>query len=764
MSAEKAAQLLQGLRRRLPPRVVDAHAHLFRIEDVGLPADHPVRRGPATQGVAEWRRALTALMGRRELSGLFLAFPPARERIVQANGFLIEQLRMAPDARGLVVAAPETPPEEVAAWLAAPQVVGLKPYHFYSAHAPTYDAPLLNFVPEWMWRLAGERGLVLTLHLVRADALADEANWRTIRTMAERYPRARIILAHAARGFNPATVAQGLPHLAGLENVWFDSSAICEAASLLAVLEAFGPRKLLYGSDYPISELIGKCVSAGDGFVWLYENTLEWKTLSPAVASLPVGHESLKALLDAADQFGLDAADLADLFENNARRVMGTLPAHGTVTAELYAHGRRRMPGGTQLLSKRPEMFAPGQWPAYFREARGCEVWDTDGRRYWDMAYMGIGSCLLGYRDPEVTRAVLRRVRLGAMSTLNPPEEVELADFLCALHPWAERARFARCGGEAMAVAARIARAVTGRSRIAICGYHGWHDWYLAANLGTTSALDGHLLPGLQPTGVPRELAGTTLTFRFNETAEFDAVMAAHGPELAAVIMEPCRNTDPAPGFLEHVAERTRGCGALWVIDEITAGFRMAFGGAHLNYGVEPDLAVFGKALGNGHPMAAVIGTPEAMAGAEESFISSTFWTESVGPAAALATLRKMEQVNVPAQVARAGAAVQELWRESARRHGLPVVVSGFPCLAHFRFDHPKADALRTLYTQEMLARGFLACGGFYPSIVHTEEVLARFDAALQEVFAAVAAALRAGDPERALRGPVAHIGFRRLN
>ncbi len=734
------------------------------MEDAGLPEGHPLRKGPATQGVAEWRRALKGLMGERELSALFLAFPGARERIPSANHFLIEQLRMTPEARGLVVVAPETPREAVTEWLAESQVVGLKPYHFYSSHAPTFDSPLDRYVPEWMWALAGERGLILTLHMVRADALADEENWRTIRTMANRYPRARIVLAHAARGFNPETLLRGLPRLTGLDNLHFDTSAICEAAAFLAVLDAFGPRKLLYGSDYPISELTGKCVSAGNGFLWLYEDTLNWKAATPSVSPLPVGVESLRALFEAADRFGLDGRDLEDVFHGNARRLMG-LPASPEPSGlALYERARRRIPGGTQLLSKRPEMFAPEQWPPYFREARGCEVWDIEGRRYWDMSLMGIGSCVLGYRDPEVTRAVLRRVRLGAMSTLNPPEEVELADFLCALHPWAERARFMRCGGEAMAAAVRIARATTGRSRVALCGYHGWHDWYLAANLGATSALDGHLLPGLQPTGVPRELAGSTLTFRFNDREEFERLLSAHGRELAAVVMEPCRNADPAPGFLARVRELTQQCGALWVVDEITAGFRMAFGGAHLNYGVEPDLAVFGKTMGNGHPMAAVIGTPEAMAGAEASFISSTFWTESVGPAAALAALRKMEQVNIPAHVARIGAAVQALWREAGARHGLSVKIGGFPCLAHFRFEHPQADVLRTLYTQEMLARGFLAGAAFYPALAHTDEVVGRFAAALDAAFAAVATALRSGTPERALRGPVAHSGFRRLN
>ena len=214
-------------------------------------------------------------------------------------------------------------------------------------------------------------------------------------------------------------------------------------------------------------------------------------------------------------------------------------------TEALYRHAKQRIPGGTQLLSKRPEMFAPDVWPAYYRRpgVRGMGPRRAPLLRHdpqWCRA------CLLGYADPDVTRAVTDRIQHGSMCTLNSPEEVALADALCEIHPWAEQARFARCGGEACAVAVRIARATTDRSVIAICGYHGWQDWYLAANLGAEDALRGHLLPGLAPLGVPRELRGTAVTFTYGDRAAFDAILAAHGDRLAAVIMEPCRYQDPS--------------------------------------------------------------------------------------------------------------------------------------------------------------------------------------------------------------------------
>jgi len=435
-----------------------------------------------------------------------------------------------------------------------------------------------------------------------------------------------------------------------------------------------------------------------------------------------------------------------------------------TQTQALYERAKKRIPGGTQLLSKRPEMYAPGQWPAYYREARGCEVWDLDGRRYYDMTTASLGACLLGYRDPDVTEAVQRRIERGSISTLNCPEEVELADLLCEIHPWADHVRFARSGGEAAAVAVRIARATTDRSVLAVCGYHGWHDWYLAVNLGDNDALRGHLLPGLDPVGVPRELRGTAFAFPFNDRGAFQDILDAHGDRLAAVVMEPCRSHPPEPGFLEFVRDGARRCGALLVFDEISIGWRLCLGGAHLALGVDPDVAVFAKAMGNGHPIAAVIGTGAAMEGAHASFISSTYWTEGVGPTAALATIRKLRERDVPARVAQIGAMVASLWREHGKKHGLPIEVGdGYPCLAHFQFDHPLADALRTLYTQLMLDRGYLASPSIYPTLAHTEEVAASYGEAIDAVFAELSKAIATDSVLGRLRGPVAHTGFQRL-
>lgn len=433
---------------------------------------------------------------------------------------------------------------------------------------------------------------------------------------------------------------------------------------------------------------------------------------------------------------------------------------------ELYSEARSLIPGGTQLLSKRPEMFAPEQWPAYCREARGCEIVDLDGRTYLDMSTMGVGACLLGYNDPDVTAAVVRRVQSGSMCTLNYPEEVELAHLLLRLHPWAEQVRYARTGGEAMAVAVRIARAATGRDRIVFCGYHGWHDWYLAANVesaGETDRLNGHLLPGLKPCGVPGKLADTALPFRFNDLSGLENLIAQHADDVAAVVMEPTRSVDPAPGFLEGVRELCDQSGAVMAFDEITAGWRFALGGAHLRYGVTPDLTVFAKALGNGHPMAAIIGRSSIMQAAQETFISSTYWTEGVGPTAALATIHKMQSADVPGHLDSLGSRFQKGLREIAEEAGVPLRVDGHPALTRVQFDHPQGAALGTLLTVRMLDRGILAGSGFYPSLAHRNEHVDRYLDAAGEVFAELAQAIRQGDVEDRIGGPVRHRGFVRL-
>lgn len=429
----------------------------------------------------------------------------------------------------------------------------------------------------------------------------------------------------------------------------------------------------------------------------------------------------------------------------------------------LYRHARTRIPGGTQLLSKRPEMFLPEQWPSYYDRVDGVYVWDLDGNRYIDMSHNGIGACVLGARDPEVDAAVRSAIEKGTMATLNCPEEVALADLLCELHPWAEMVRFARCGGEAAAVAVRIARAATGRDRIAFCGYHGWQDWYLAANLGAEGALDGHLLPGLAPAGVPRGLAGTAVPFHYGRIDELAKITGQFPGQIAAVVMEPVRSHLPETGFLNGVKEVAAKAGAVLIFDEITAAFRLNTGGSHLTFGVSPDAAIFAKAMSNGYPMAAVIGTREVMEAAQSTFISSTYWTERIGPAAALATIQKHRRCRVAEHLIRLGNLIQTGWKRISKETELEIEVGGIPPLSHFSFTCPEAPTAHTYFTQEMLQRGFLAGKGFYSTFAHTEEHVTEYLATAREVFGEIRSELERGTLASRLHGPVADSGFFRL-
>ena len=388
---------------------------------------------------------------------------------------------------------------------------------------------------------------------------------------------------------------------------------------------------------------------------------------------------------------------------------------------------------------------------------------DIDGRTYIDMSMMAIGACVLGYADPDVDGAVKAAIDAGSASTLNAPEEIELAELLCELHPWAEMVRYARSGGEAMMMAVRIARAHTRRDKIAFSGYHGWCDWYLAANLGDEDALDGQLMPGLDPAGVPRGLKGTALPFHYNRLDQLTSIVDAHRGELAAIVMEPQRGEAPAAGFLEAVRDIATEIGAVLVFDEVTTGFRVTDGGIHKLLGVNPDIAVFAKAMANGYAMAAVIGRSDVMEAAQSTFISSTNWTERVGTVAALATIRKYRRERVADHLKTIGGLTFEGWTRAAQQTGIALHTDGLPSLAHFSFDHPDELVLTTLFTQDMLERGYLAWSQFKPSFAHQPSHVEAYMSAVEASFATIADAIARGDCASRLKGPCARRGFYRL-
>lgn len=430
---------------------------------------------------------------------------------------------------------------------------------------------------------------------------------------------------------------------------------------------------------------------------------------------------------------------------------------------ELYRKAKQIIPGGTSLLSKRPEQFLPENWPAYYSRSKGYKVWDLDGNEYIDCSMMGIGTNTLGYANEAVDKAVMKVVKDGNLTTLNCPEEVYLAEKLLEMNPWAGGVRYTRGGGEANSMAIRIARAFTGKDKVAICGYHGWHDWYVSVNLSDSDGLAGHLLPGIPPAGVPHELKGTTIPFHYNNFEELEEIVEKN--DLAAIKMEVCRNFGPENNFLQKVRDLATRKGIILIFDECTSGFRETFGGLFLKYGVTPDITIFSKTMGNGYAICAVVGKKDVMDAAQGSWISSTFWTERIGPVAALAALQEMERTKSWEIITRIGLDNKKRWQELADKYELSITQWGIPALAGYNFNSPNHLAYKTFITQEMLKKGFLAGNSMYPSIAHTSEVINSYFEALDPIFAQIKDFEEGRhDIMKVLEGPICQSGFKRLN
>lgn len=752
------------LRTFVPQNSFDAHAHWYdmRIFSPGT-AGNAVDRATWV-GHDRYVASLSGWMDeQRPRGGLFFGMPVRGLNVADANAGVLAECQKHPESRCLLLITPSFDPAAVEQQVRDRSVAGFKVYHLFASRSDTQNATPEEYIPRWAWELADRHGLCIMLHLVMRRSLAEPKNQQYILDHCRRYPNARLVLAHAGRGFCGRHTVEGITALRGLGNLYFDTSVACEPEAMQAILATFGVTRLMFGSDYPLSEARGRAINLGDGFHWVYAQDVPEKDSQFTL----VGIESLLAIKQACRTQRLNDSDVERIFSGNVLELLGIRkpPVAEKGTGQmLYLEAKKLIPGGTQLVSKRPEQYAPDKWPAYYSEARGCEVFDMDGRRYLDFATSGIGACLLGYNHPAVTDAVLRRVQLGSMATLNSPEEVELSKLILEMHPWANKVRLARSGGEALAVAVRIARAGTQRDVVAFCGYHGWSDWYLAANLGADDALAGHLLSGLSPAGVPKALRGTALPFKYNQIDELRAIVREHGSRLAAVMMEPTRSAMPDSGFLEDVRQICDESGARLIFDEVTTGFRLHRGGVHLQLGVTPDMAVFAKALGSGHPIAAIIGQATAMDAAQDSFISSTYWTEGVGPTAGVATLREMLRVDVPAHVRRIGSAVREGLKAIANTSRVPLQMTGYPALTYLSFDHPQANELMTLFTVRMLEKGFLCGGAFYPTLAHDDAAVKAFLHAVEPVMGVLGRAVSDGDALRRIDGKVKHSGFKRLN
>jgi glutamate-1-semialdehyde 2,1-aminomutase len=393
-------------------------------------------------------------------------------------------------------------------------------------------------------------------------------------------------------------------------------------------------------------------------------------------------------------------------------------------------------------------MFAYGVSPIFAEKAEGAWFWDVDGNRWLDMT-MSVGAVLLGDCDPDVDRAFEEQRQRSTIFSLIPPVEVEMARLLTETIPCAEMVRFGKSGGEANAVAVRIARAFTGRSKVAFCGYHGWLDWYIAANLGDSKCLDSYLLPGVEARGIPPGLTGTAIPFEYNKASSLKQVLEANRGEIACVIMEASRTFLPQDGFLDKVRELTQQHGVLLIFDEVVTGFRLAPGGAQEYYGVRPDLATFGKAIANGYPLTAITGRREIMEASKDLFISSTFWDDAASLAAGMAAVTKIRDRNVPQHIASQGRRYMTEWRALAERHGIEARVVGNPASTAIVFGSAgpfTRGGQMTLYIQEMARRGVFCGGGFNVSLAHGDPEMDLVLAAADDSLGVLREAIDDGD------------------
>ncbi len=450
-----------------------------------------------------------------------------------------------------------------------------------------------------------------------------------------------------------------------------------------------------------------------------------------------------------------------EIFEKNLKikRNEGEKMSNGQ---KFWKRAKKVIPGGNMLLSKRPEMFAPNIWPSYFEKSKGCKVWDLDGNRFNDMSIMGIGTNILGYGNKEVDKSVEQVLKKGNMSSLNCPEEVLLAEKLVDINPWSHMVKFARSGGEANAIAIRIARGASGKDNVAICGYHGWHDWYLSANLSSKSNLNNHLLPGLETNGVPKTLKNTSFPFEYNNYEYLEKLV--NEKDIGCIKMEVVRNIEPKNNFLQKVRDLATRKGIVLIFDECTSGFRETFGGIYKKYNVEPDMAMFGKALGNGYAITAVVGKMEVMEAAQSSFLSSTFWTERIGPSAALKTLEVMEKTKSWKKISQIGRQIKKKWALIAEENNLEVEISGISALPSFSFKSLNNLKYKTFITQEMLKKGFLAANSVYVCVEHDKKTVDKYIFELSKIFKKIKEFEDGKEINDYLEGPVCHSGFSRLN
>ena len=431
----------------------------------------------------------------------------------------------------------------------------------------------------------------------------------------------------------------------------------------------------------------------------------------------------------------------------------------------LYRRAEQLIPGWTQLISRRASQFANGVSPVYAERAKGARFTDVDGNEYLDMMN-AVSAIILGHADDVVDQAVKEQIDRGSIYTLNSALEIELAEELVDTIPSAEMVRYAKAGGETCALAVRIVRGTTGKDIILFCGYHGWHDWYQSANYLVDPESGEYPFAGIEPIGVPRVLAGTAIPFTYGDLDMLSDLLKQYDGQVAAVMMEPARSELPPPGYLESVKRLAHEHEALLVFDEVSCGWRFRIGGFQEYTGVTPDVTTLAKAMSNGYAMGAVVGSREAMAPAASMFVSSSYWSDNVGLAAALTTIRELKRRDSETFFESMGTLVKETMNDAFAGAGLPGACVGLSYNPGLSFDLPDPELLpvvSTLFVQEMSRRGVFTPTSFRVTMAHTEEDIRQLGEAASEVFGLIRSGLDRGNLAEMLECDLKKEPFRRL-
>ena len=399
----------------------------------------------------------------------------------------------------------------------------------------------------------------------------------------------------------------------------------------------------------------------------------------------------------------------------------------------LWEKALKIIPGGNGLLSKRPYRLIPNLWPTYYKTSSGINVTDLDNKTYKDMSLMGVGTCTIGYSIKKIDNYVISTIKKGVNCTLNSTNKYSLAKKILKVNKFANKVKFARGGAEAINIAIRVARAKTKKDIIAFSGYHGWYDWYLSSNLSGKKNLDTYLLPNLKIEGVPKKLKGTTIAINLKLKKNLEKIKKSKN--IAAVILELCRENYENQKTIKEIEQICKKKKICLIIDEITTGWRGAQGGEYTKYNIKPDIVIYGKALGNGYTISAIVGNNKYLDKLSDTFASSTAWTERVGFAAAEATIDFFVKKKVHLHINEMGENIIKEWSRIAKKKNIKITIGNYLAIPNFKFKYKHANKLSTIFSYEMLKRGYLATNSVYLSYSHKKETIKEYLKNFEKVF-----------------------------